>query len=224
MQAARILEGGSAVVNGDDGLIPEPAPARRTQAERTAATRGALLAAARRLFAEQGYSATGREEIVAAAGVTRGAMYHHFADKADLFRAVFETVEREVFVGVVAAATTSDDPVEQLHLGCHAYLDAAMDPGVRRICVVDAPVVLAEEVRAEISGRYGAGAIKEAVAAAVAQGRMPNRSIEALSRVLMAAVMAAAHFVATAEDTVAARAEAGATFDLVLDGLTVPPP
>ena len=124
------------MVNGERGHT------RRTQADRSATTRAALVGAATRLFAEQGYAGTGREEIVRAAGVTRGALYHHYADKADLFRAVFESVEAEVMGRSGPAAAAADDPVEQLRLGCRAYLDEALDPGVRRICILDAPAVL----------------------------------------------------------------------------------
>src|SRR5271169_589310 len=97
---------------------------RRTQAERSEATRSALLDAARRLFSTKGYSNSGREEIVASAGVTRGALQHHFGDKQSLFLAVYEAVEQEVVTATAEAAmSVGDDPVEQLRAGCQAYLD-----------------------------------------------------------------------------------------------------
>src|SRR5436853_2540656 len=112
MQAACMVKGGAKDAQGHT----------RTQAERSAATRDALLAAGRRLFAERGYAATGREEIVAAAGVTRGALQHHFGDKQSLFRAVYEAVEQEVVDAVAKAAMRAgDDPVAQLRAGCQAY-------------------------------------------------------------------------------------------------------
>src|SRR5438477_1572020 len=118
-------------------------PRHMTQAERSAATRDALLGAGRRLFAENGYAGTGREEIVAAAGVTRGALQHHYGDKVSLFRAVYETVEQEIVDAVARAAMRAgDDPVAQLRAGCHAYLDAVLDPAVQRICAIDGPAVL----------------------------------------------------------------------------------
>src|SRR5271155_2959323 len=106
---------------------------RRTQAERSEATRAALIDAARRLFSTKGYARSGREEIVALAGVTRGALQHHFGDKQALFIAVYETMEQEVVASTAAAAmAVGDDPVEQLRAGCHAYLDAVLDPAIQR--------------------------------------------------------------------------------------------
>src|SRR5215212_184607 len=105
----------------------------RTQAERSESTRGALIDAARRLFADRGYAAVGTEEIVRAAGVTRGALYHHFDGKEDLFRAVYEDVERELVERVAASATAAGDPLELLHAGVQAFLDACEDPAVQRI-------------------------------------------------------------------------------------------
>jgi AcrR family transcriptional regulator len=166
MQAARIFASEARMVNGERGHTPE----RRRQADRSASTRAALVTAATELFATQGYAATPREEIVKAAGVTRGALYHHYADKADLFRAVFEAVEAEVMGRIGAAALGSDDPVEQLRLGCRAYLDEALDPGVRRICIIDAPAVLDDATRRDIATRYALGMVREVVAAAIDAG------------------------------------------------------
>src|SRR2546421_10255411 len=115
----------------------------RTQSERSAATREALIAAARELFAERGYAAVGTEEIVRAAGVTRGALYHHFAGKRELFEAVHEDDERQLVERIAASAiSTSADPLQALHAGAQAFLDACEDPAVQRIALVDAPSVL----------------------------------------------------------------------------------
>src|SRR5687767_10616712 len=207
MQAARIFARRGPMVNG------EPGHTRRTQADRSAATRTALVAAATQLFAEHGYAGTPREQIVRAAGVTRGALYHHYADKADLFRAVFEAVEADVMGRIAQAALGADDPVEQLRLGCQAYLDEALDPAVRRICIIDAPAVLDEATRREIATRYALGMVREVVSAAIEGGGMATQPVEALSQLLLAAVMAGAQFVATADDPAAARREAGAAID-----------
>ena len=209
------------MVNGEPGHTSghTSARTRRTQADRSAATRAALVTAATDLFATQGYANTPREDIVKAAGVTRGALYHHYADKADLFRAVFEAVEAEVMGRIGEAALASEDPVEQLRLGCRAYLDEALDPGVRRICIIDAPAVLDDATRREIATRYALGMVREVVAAAIAGGRMAPQPVEALSQLLLAAVMAGAQYVATAGDPAAARREAGDAIDALLDGL-----
>ena len=193
---------------------------RRTQAERSDATRTALLDAGRRLFATKGYSHSGREEIVAAAGVTRGALQHHLGDKQALFRAVYEAVEQEVVAGVATAAMAAgDDPVEQLRAGCHAYLDAVLDPAIQRICAIDGPAVLPEDVRQEITDRYALGLVREAVKAAVSSGSIDETPVEPLTRMLLAGVMAAAQYVATSADPDVARMEAGQTVDLLLDNL-----
>src|SRR5882757_8883401 len=117
---------------------------RRTQAERAAETREALIEAARPLFAAQGFAEVALETIVRAAGVTRGALYHHFADKTELFAAVFEKVEGEVAarMGEAIAASNQTDPVEVMRLGAEFWLDVCSDPEVQRIVLVDAPGVL----------------------------------------------------------------------------------
>jgi AcrR family transcriptional regulator len=133
---------------GGDPVTTTSARPRETQAVRTARTRGALLAAARELFAEKGFAATGREEIAERAGVTRGALYHHFASKAEVAAAVIEEVGAELVERVVAAGLEGNGVRDQLHKGCRAYMDACADPSIARI-LADAPAVLgANEVRA----------------------------------------------------------------------------
>jgi AcrR family transcriptional regulator len=117
---------------------------RQTQVARSARTRGALLAAARVLFAEKGFAAAGREEIAARAGVTRGALYHHFASKTDLAAAVVEQLEGELVDRVVTAALRGSGVRDQLHRGCRAYMDACAEPSMARI-LADAPAVLGIE-------------------------------------------------------------------------------
>jgi len=193
---------------------------RRTQAERSEATRAALLDAGRQLFSTKGYSHSGREEIVSVAGVTRGALQHHFGDKQALFLAVYEAVEQEVVAGIATAAmAVGDDPVEQLRAGCHAYLDAVLDPAVQRICAIDGPAVLPADVRQEITDRYALGLVREAVNAAVSSGSIDRTPVEPLTRMLLAGVMAAAQYLATSADPAVARMEAGQTVDLLLDHL-----
>src|SRR5262245_28491534 len=117
---------------------------RRTQAERAAETREALIAAARPLFAQHGFADVSLETIVRAAGLTRGALYHHFPDKTELFAATFEQVEAEVAtrMGEAIAAANQTDPIEVMRLGATFWLDACADPEIRRIVLVDAPAVL----------------------------------------------------------------------------------
>src|ERR1700722_16727765 len=122
-------------------------PPRSRMAERTEETRAAILAAARELFAERGYAAVGTEEIVRAARLTRGALYHHFAGKEDLFRAVYalaqqELVEQEIVEKIAVAAVAASDPLDALRTGARIWLDVCEDPAVQRIALLDAPSVL----------------------------------------------------------------------------------
>ena len=192
----------------------------RTQAERSGATRAALLEAGRGLFAVKGYAGTPREEIVAAAGVTRGALQHHFGDKASLFLAVYEQVEQELVDSVAhAAMRAGGGPVEELRAGCQAYLDAVLDPAVQRICAIDGPAVLAADVRQQITDRYALGLVRDVLEQGMATGLVAKAPVEPFARVLLAGVTAAAEYVATAPDPRKARKEAGRTLDLMLDRL-----
>src|SRR4051812_41319063 len=130
---------------------------RRTQEQRRADTVRALLAAARKCFADKGYAGTGTPEIVAAAGMTRGALYHHFADKAALFAAVVEEEHALLAMAINAAAEGDDEPgpVKALIEGGDAFLTAMQDAGRRRILLVDAPAVLGREALDAINARYG---------------------------------------------------------------------
>jgi AcrR family transcriptional regulator len=202
----------------------EPERQRRSQAERSATTRGALIEAARELFARDGYAATGREAIVERAGVTRGALYHHFADKEALFRAVFEQIEAEVMAKAAQAAVSAspDDPLGQLRAGSLAYLDVALDPAVQRICLLDAPAVLSPADRQTVVDDHAAGLVREVLRAAVDAGAVISQPVEPLTHVLLAALHEAALYVARAEDHAAARAEVGATVEHLIEGLRSP--
>ncbi|HMK98738.1 MAG TPA: TetR/AcrR family transcriptional regulator [Acidimicrobiales bacterium] len=199
-----------------------PPPTRRTQAERSDATRAALMAAGRKLFGSNGYGRTAREEIVADAGVTRGALQHHFADKQGLFQAVYEELEQQVVASTAKAAMERghEHPLEMLRGGCHAYLDAMLDPAVQRICALDGPAVLPADVRAEIADRYALALVRDVVQSAMSRGEIKQAPLEPLTRMLLAGVMAAAQYVATAEDPKRARSDAGRTVDMLLSSLT----
>ena len=160
---------------------------RRTQEERREATRNALMRAARHLFAERGYAATGTPDIVAAAGVTRGALYHHFADKLALFEAVVEEEHRAVAEAIAAAAdgaTAPADMVEALVVGGEAFLSAMQDEGRRRIMLIDAPAVISREALDAIDQRYGQRTIVEGVQCAVDAGVLRAVPVEATARLL----------------------------------------
>lgn len=142
---------------------------KRRQADRTAATRMKLIAAARELFAEKGYAATGTPELVTAAGVTRGALYHHFADKLDLFRAVVEEEHALLAMTINAAADGEDEigPIKALLQGGDAFLTAMQDAGRRRILLVDAPALLGRNELDAIDARHGLRTLIEGLGAAM---------------------------------------------------------
>ena len=140
------------------------------------ATRDALVRAARELFAERGYAGVGTEEIVARAGVTRGALYHHFADKRDLFRAVHEELEQELVADIGARIGGIEDPWELMVTGVGAFLDACTEPALMRIALLDAPAVLGWAEWREIDARYGLGLVSFGLQNAMDRGTLrPSR-------------------------------------------------
>jgi len=192
---------------------------RRTQAQRSAATRDALIKAGTALFTKHGYVDTAREDICARAGVTRGALDHHFDGKKGLFRAIVDDVEGRLNLKIAEAAMQQADPVEALRAGSHAYLAAATDPEVRRIILLDAKSVLGWDAWQEIHEQHGLALTREGIRAAMAAGKVRERNPEPLAMVLLAALNEAALYVATADDPEAARAEARETADRVLDAV-----
>lgn len=193
----------------------------RTQGERSSATRAALIDAARRLFGARGYAAVGTEEIVRAAGVTRGALYHHFGGKEDLLAAAFEEVEADLLerISERVVAVGANDPMAALSVGAESMLEAAAEPEVHRIVLLDAPSVLGWERWREIGWRYGMGLTESALEAAMEAGQIPRQPVRPLAHVLLGALDEAALYVARAPDRDRARAEMGAALGRVLAGL-----
>jgi AcrR family transcriptional regulator len=194
--------------------------ARRTQAERSEATRVALVAAARELFARRGYAGVGTEEIVQRAGVTRGALYHHFRGKKDLFRAVYELVEQELTERIAHRLGATDGPIELLRRGAALFLDICTEPEAQRIALVDAPSVLGWETWREIGQRYGLGLVEAALQNAIDTGAIASQRARPLAHLLLGALDEAALLVARADDVAAARREVGETIDRLLLALT----
>ena len=147
-------------------------PGRREAEAR--ATREALIQAALELFTERGYAGVGTEEIVSRAKVTRGALYHHFTDKRDLFRAVFERVEGDLMERIGATMEGADDAWNLMVAGMRAFLDACEEPAVKQISLIDAPAVLGWEEWREIDNRHGLGLTRAALQGAVDGGRPPS--------------------------------------------------
>ena len=193
---------------------------RRTQVDRSAATRTALIDAARPLFAEHGYGGVGTETIVRAAGVTRGALYHQFTDKTELFAAVFEAVEEDIGarIGKVVAAAGATDPLEAMRTGAGAWLDACAEPEVQQIVLLDAPAVLGWERWREIGMRHGMGLVEAVLGQAMEVGSVRRQPLRPLAHVVVGALDEAALYVARAEDPVTAGREARAVVDQLIAG------
>jgi len=187
---------------------------------RSEATRGLLVTAARTLFGERGYAGVGTEEIVRAAGVTRGALYHQFRDKADLFAAVAEQVEAEIVNRVAEGAAGAAGPVEELRTGMRLFLDACADPEVERIILLDAPAVLGWEGWRDLAGRYGLGLIQIALQAAIEAGAMIPQPVVSLAHALMGGPSDGARHEGRAEDPDTAREECIAILDRILRSIT----
>ena len=195
--------------------------AARTQVERLAATRAALLKAARTIFAEQGYANAATEEIVRRAKVTRGALYHHFEDKRALFDAVASDVAREI-AEKIDAMTPMDDPLKALIVGTGAFLDACLDPAVRRIYLIDAPAVLGWHRWREIDAPHGVRSLREGVTAMLAQRPDDALAIEPTTFLLAGAFNEAALWVAEAKDEKTARRAMDRSLAALIERLFVP--
>ncbi|TPK86314.1 TetR/AcrR family transcriptional regulator [Mesorhizobium sp. B2-4-12] len=160
---------------------------RRSNRDRTEATRGDLIAAARRLFTEKSYAETGTPEIVAAAGVTRGALYHHFADKQALFAAVVEQEAQAVAEEIDRASPSSLSARDALIAGSDAYLAAMRVSGRTRLLLLDGPAVLGRAEMDAIDDRHGSRSLREGLVAAMRERSMKTLPVEALTALLASA-------------------------------------
>jgi len=188
-------------------------------------TRQALVAAARDRFGEQGYAATSIDEIVRQAGVTKGALYHHFADKDDLFRAVLEDVKAEgtrVVAEAFLEATTEPDALDTVTRGCLAFIDVHLDPAVQRIAILDARAVLDATTRRELDARYEVAVIRGALRRAVNLGVIDPQPLGPLAHVIAGGLSEACALLAEADDEGTER-DVRAVVTRLLAGLRPPP-
>lgn len=194
-----------------------------TQSERTARTRARLIGAARELFAERGYAGVGTDEVVKRARVTRGALYHHFREKEDLFRAVHELVEEDLSDSIqrALAAQSGAGPMELLHAGVAAFLDHCTDPAFARIALVEAPAVIGWTDWRAVDERHGLGLIMAGLQAAMAAGAIPERPVKPLAHLLLAAIGEAGMMVAVAADSGEERARVEPALTALIDGLAL---
>lgn len=192
---------------------------RRTQAERRAETRAALLRAGAALFAAKGYADAGAEEIVAAAGVTRGALYHHFKDKADLFETIVEQAFADIVAEIDAAAASAPDAAAALRLGSLVWLRASQRKTRRRILLIDAPAVIGWAKWRALDSRYGMGSLREGLEAAARERAIRLADIEIAAHLLSGALNEAALLLAARARDKAFQRRLEASVNALLDCL-----
>lgn len=168
--------------------------------EQGRATRAALIDVATELFATNGYDATAIPAVLDAAGVSRGALYHHFESKEALFEAVLKAVEAQAMVKVTRAAGAATDPLDGLRRGCAAYLAMCRDPIVRQISLIDAPSVVGWQRWREIDEQHAFGLVKSAIAAIAADGRVQAELVDVMAHMVLAALLEVALLVAGADE------------------------
>jgi AcrR family transcriptional regulator len=201
-------------------MASTPTHVGRREAE-ARATREVLIEAALELFTERGYAAVGTEEIVARAKVTRGALYHHFEDKRDLFRAVFQRVEGGLMERIGARMKAAGDPWELMLNGMRSFLDACEEPAVKQVALTDAPSVLGWQEWREIDNRHGLGLTRTALEGAVAAGVLRPIAVEPMAHLFVAALSEAAFVIAYADRPRKARAEVEQALLQLVEGLRV---
>lgn len=197
-----------------------PAPSKH--AARSAATRAALVAAGRELFSTRGYADVGTEEIVRTAGVTRGALYHQFADKRELFAAVYEALEDELMAELAPAALAAaqaGDPLDALAASARSFLERCQDPAIGRIALIDAPAVLGWDRWREIGMAHGLGMTEAVLAAAIESGALAPQPTRPLAHLLLGAIDEGAMYVARAADPATALEETLVGIEQLLAGL-----
>ena len=198
----------------------QDAPGKRAAQGR--ATRGQLIQVATRLFAEHGYEGTSIEAVLSAAGVSRGALYHHFAGKEALFEAVVSAVSEQVTAELAEVISGCADPVDALRTAGVAWISLAADPVIQRVVLVDAPSVLGwDRWRAMDDGRT-LGALRALLRAVSDSGRLPSELVVPFSHMILAALDEIVLVVARAPDSAAAVAEGRMAVEALLDRLLRP--
>lgn len=192
---------------------------RRTQQERTGATRGAVVAAARELFASQGYARVSVETLIVRAGVTRGALYHHFDSKAAVFLAVFEAVEQDLSARLATTAARAPDAWARLRAGCRGFLAACLEAEVQQVVLLDAPAVLGAETVRRVEEANTMALLRSGLAAAAAEGHIPPDQVAMLAELLLGGLSQCALSIARAGDPRTTERQAGEAVDTVLEGV-----
>ena len=187
--------------------------------ERTAQTRQLLEGVARELFEARGFTAISADEIVARAGLTRGALYYHYNGKEGLFEAVVEAAMQRLHAAIAKAGSAASDPVSALKLGVRCFLKLGVAPGTQRILFIDAPVVMGWQRWRELDGRYGFGMLQQVVSQAMASGQMREQPVALVAHLLLSAMIEAAMVIARADQKPAVRADTERLLDQFVDSL-----
>jgi AcrR family transcriptional regulator len=193
------------------------------RAEQVAQTRGALIAAGRRLFGEKGFRATSVEDLAREARVTTGALYHHFPTKTALFEAVFVQAHTDMMKAATTAAQGATDGVEELALGFEAFLDGVLDRDVQRILLLDGPAVLGLSRFTELDEQYAHAVIVHAITEATRRGLIQVDDPDTTTRLLLGALTRGAMLIANSEDPFQTRHAVAASLRAMLSGFTPPP-
>ncbi len=191
----------------------------RTGAEPTAHR---LVAEARAQFARKGFAATSLDDVVSACGLTKGAFYHHFSSKTELFAAVYEAEQRDLAERVAAAAAAETDPWQGVLRAIGAYLDAESDSRAQRITMMDAPSVIGWEVMRDVQAGYGLALVKSSIAQLRDAGLIGEHNEDVLAHLLLSALVESALMVTQAEDPAAARQKVEHELRALFRGLLTP--
>ncbi len=192
---------------------------KTTKAAQREATTQKLIEVGREIFTQYGYAQASTEEIVHRAGVTRGALYHHFASKEGLFHAVLEDVQKDVAQWIEASASETDDLWEQLVAGCRAFLKASLNPQVQRIMLIDAPAVLGWDAWRQIDAEQGMQTLHSVLMELTAHGLIHPQPMNALVHLLSGAMNEAALWIARSEHPEQALEEAAAALEHLMGAL-----
>lgn len=189
------------------------------KADQAEATRARLIEVAAELFAEKGYEDTPIEDVLVRAGVSKGALYHHFPSKEALFEAVYREGEQRCMTDIHASAMTAPDPLAALRAGCQTWLDLAMEPAVRQVALIDGPAVLGWEKWRKIDEEYAFGITRNALQKAVEAGQIRAQNVDLLAHMALAMLGEAAMLIARSDDPATARREAGEAVDRLIDAI-----
>ncbi|WP_409060970.1 TetR/AcrR family transcriptional regulator [Streptomyces sp. SYP-A7185] len=195
---------------------------RRTQAERSDATTARLVAAAQRHFGRDGYATTSIVAVAATAGVTKGAAYHHFRGKADLFHAVFVREQEEIAAELERAAAEEPDAWSALRRGCRRFLEHCLDPGFRRIVLLDATAVLGWETVREIQYAHTLRVLRDGMRAAAGAGHFAEGDLDVRCQLMFGALCEAGMLLARSPDPASALTSVTAEAERLLTALAAP--